>query len=73
MVEIEKALVPEDLVFSGGTAVVIVDFMSRIRSFPSLASFQTFGNAIRSVFQQVLLFVKESVSMLSSTAIWIRL
>ena len=27
MVEIEKALVPEDLVFSGGTAVVIVDFM----------------------------------------------
>jgi hypothetical protein len=49
MVEIEKALVPEDLVFSGGTAVVIVDFMSRIRSFPSLASFQTFGNAIRSV------------------------
>ena len=47
MIEIEKFLVSDDMVFPQGDAVVIVDFMSKIRSFPDLSSFGTFGNAIR--------------------------
>ena len=33
MIEIEKVLVSDDMVFPQGDAVVIVDFMSKIRSF----------------------------------------
>ena len=47
MIEIEKVLVSDDMVFPQGDAVVIVDFMSKIRSFSDLSSFGTFGNAVR--------------------------
>ena len=50
MPEIEKFLKPEDMTFpQGSEAVIIVDFMSRIRSFCNLSSFGTIGNAIRCV------------------------
>ena len=47
--EIEKHLVHEDMVLPYGDAAVIVDFMSKIRSFPKLSSFGTFSNAIKCV------------------------
>ncbi len=47
--EMEKHLEHDDMVFPGGEAVVVLDFMSKIRSFPNLSSFGTFANAIRCV------------------------
>ncbi len=54
--EMEKHLEHDDMVFPGGEAVVVLDFMSKIRSFPNLSSFGTFANAIRCV-----LFAGQSV------------
>ena len=47
--EIEQHLAHEDMIFPYGDAAVILDFMSKIRSFPNLSSFGTFANAIRCV------------------------
>ena len=49
MIEIEKLLVPEEMIFPQGDSIIIVDFISKIRSFPNLCSFGTFGNAIKCV------------------------
>ncbi len=47
--DLEKYLTDDDLHFPGGNASVILDFMSKIRSYPKLASFGTFDRAISSV------------------------
>jgi hypothetical protein len=49
IIEIEKHLEPQDTKFTQGNATVIVDFMSKIRSYPNLSSFGTFSNAINAV------------------------
>lgn len=45
--KLEKHLTHADKVFQHGDAAVILDFMSKVRSFPNLSSFGTFANAIR--------------------------
>ena len=47
--DLEKYLTVEDMYFPGGDISVILDFMSKIRSFPNLASFGTFDRAISCV------------------------
>lgn len=44
--DLEKNLATADMNFSGGNLSVVVDFMSKIRSFPNLSSFETFDRAI---------------------------
>ena len=67
---LEKNLSSDDMVFQGGDTVVILDFMSKIRSFPNLLVFQNFGRAINWVFfLPVDLFAIELVYMWSLTAI----
>ena len=59
LAEIEKHLAHEDMAFPCADAAVILDFMSKIRSFPNLSSFGTFPKATtcvlsagQSVFQK---------------------
>lgn len=47
--ELEKTLKDDEFLFPAGYASVILDFMSKIWSFPNLASFGTFKNAIHCV------------------------
>lgn len=46
---LETHLKPEDMIFPGGECSVILDFMSKIRSFKKLTSFKNFREAINSV------------------------
>lgn len=47
--DLEKNLKDNDYCFPGGTVPVILDFMSKIRSFSNLQSFGTFGHALKCV------------------------
>ena len=49
LAEIEKHLAHEDMAFPCADAAVILDFMSKIRSFTNLSSFGTFAKAITCV------------------------
>ena len=49
IVELEKYLSNSECEFSGGSASVIIDFMSKIRSFSNMSSFDTFGQAVHCV------------------------
>ena len=50
IVELEKYLTKDDFEFPGGNFSVIVDFMSKFRSFSNLSSFKTFGQAVKCIF-----------------------
>ena len=44
--DLEKYVTSDDMRFPAGAFYVIIDFMSKIRSFPNLATFVTFKRAI---------------------------
>lgn len=46
---LESHLKPEDIIFPGGEFIVILDFMSKIRSIQNLSSFKCFCEAVNRV------------------------